>query len=617
MLRLAKNKQILQLAKRNKFLIINEKHLLTKTPYQQQIRFYNKQQEDKKKEEDEEADKLENLSFEKMAKKSKLAGSLLTPPSYTDRLKGLGQTVVNFSLKIIKMIPGLLWKSLVFTYNKLIEFIRNPAVVKDWYQYMKTGTVNFLHHNWVGAKLLYADIKTSTKLLKKVIRGVSLTRREKNQLLATVSDLFRLVPLLFFLVVPMLEFALPFAIKLFPNMLPRQFEDEDAKKIKDKQLKQTLKAKLALAKFLQDTVVIMANDLKQTSTEETKKTAEELTQFMRKVKMGEKVHNEELAKFSKFFSDEITLDNISRPQLVAMCRFLGLYEYGTDALLRYRLNTKLGRIKADDRYIAWEGVKSLSTEELVLACTERGIKVSVPKVELQNQLDSWIKLSLDQQIPPTLLILSRIFAFTDEADSSEAIKATIGSLSESVVKQVGSTDNESRLEKLKRQSELIEEELIDASSTTDSKKEEALKINEIREAIASASQDPLAIEKDQVEDLIDDIDLISEKTDSPELLKITQRVSVLLQQLEENIDSFDEKMTSEQKEILQILDTKKDGNISVQEIRDFLKGPLYKDQNFTDKQVEDIISKIDTDHDGTVSLKQLVIELKDAKKSIE
>jgi LETM1 and EF-hand domain-containing protein 1, mitochondrial len=50
--------------------------------------------------------------------------------------------------------------------------------------------------------------------------------------LATVSDLFRLVPLLFFLIVPMMEFALPFAIKMFPNMLPRQFEDEDAKKIK-------------------------------------------------------------------------------------------------------------------------------------------------------------------------------------------------------------------------------------------------------------------------------------------------------------------------------------------------------------------------------------------------
>jgi LETM1 and EF-hand domain-containing protein 1, mitochondrial len=116
-------------------------------------------------------------------------------------------------------------------------------------------------------------------------------------------------------------------------------------------MKQTLKAKLALAKFLQDTVVIMANDLKETSSEENKKIAEEFTQFMHKVKMGEKVDNNDMTKFSKFFSDEITLDNISRPQLVAMCRFLGLHEYGTDALLRFRLNSKLRRIKADDRVI--------------------------------------------------------------------------------------------------------------------------------------------------------------------------------------------------------------------------------------------------------------------------
>jgi LETM1 and EF-hand domain-containing protein 1, mitochondrial len=120
---------------------------------------------------------------------------------------------------------------------------------------------------------------------------------------------------------------------------------------KEQEMKQTLKAKLALAKFLQDTVVIMANDLKETSSEENKKIAEEFTQFMHKVKMGEKVDNSEMTKFSKFFSDEITLDNISRPQLVAMCRFLGLHEYGTDALLRFRLNSKLRRIKADDRVI--------------------------------------------------------------------------------------------------------------------------------------------------------------------------------------------------------------------------------------------------------------------------
>ena len=45
----------------------------------------------------------------------------------------------------------------------------------------------------------------------------------------TVADLFRLVPFTVFLIVPFMEFLLPFAIKLFPNMLPSTFEDKSKK----------------------------------------------------------------------------------------------------------------------------------------------------------------------------------------------------------------------------------------------------------------------------------------------------------------------------------------------------------------------------------------------------
>jgi LETM1 and EF-hand domain-containing protein 1, mitochondrial len=42
----------------------------------------------------------------------------------------------------------------------------------------------------------------------------------------TASDLMRLVPLIVVIVVPFMEFALPFALKLFPNMLPSTFQDK-------------------------------------------------------------------------------------------------------------------------------------------------------------------------------------------------------------------------------------------------------------------------------------------------------------------------------------------------------------------------------------------------------
>lgn len=40
-------------------------------------------------------------------------------------------------------------------------------------------------------------------------------------------------------------------------------------------------------------------------------------------------------RIARLFKDELTLDNISRPQLVSMCKYMGLQTYGSDTLLRY------------------------------------------------------------------------------------------------------------------------------------------------------------------------------------------------------------------------------------------------------------------------------------------
>jgi hypothetical protein len=154
----------------NKFITSREIYPLLNS---NQTRFYSEKK-------DEEEIKKQ-FSFEKMAKKSKLADSLLKPPTYGEKLKNFGNATLAFSLKIVKMIPVLLWKATVFLYKRLVEIVQNPYVVKDWYQNIKKSTSHMVHHYWVGAKLLYADIKTSTKLLKKVMKGVALSRREKNQ----------------------------------------------------------------------------------------------------------------------------------------------------------------------------------------------------------------------------------------------------------------------------------------------------------------------------------------------------------------------------------------------------------------------------------------------------
>jgi len=114
-------------------------------------------------------------------------------------------------------------------------------------------------HYWLGTKLLGKDVKIASRLVSKVLGGRTLSRRERQQLTRTTADIFRLVPMLVFVVVPFMELLLPVALKLFPNMLPSTFED---KLKKEEDMKRRISARLEVARFLQDTVAEMAGDIK-------------------------------------------------------------------------------------------------------------------------------------------------------------------------------------------------------------------------------------------------------------------------------------------------------------------------------------------------------------------
>jgi len=154
-----------------------------------------------------------------------------------------------------------------------VEELLPPPVKKPVVDRIKDG----LHHYWVGTKLLYADTKISLRILRQVVSGKELTRREKKQLRLTTSDMFRLVPFLVIVVVPFAEFALPFLLHFFPNMLPSTFEDKYEKQEKTKKV---LKARLETAKFLQTALEDMALESKDP---QKSKTSESYTEFFRKV----------------------------------------------------------------------------------------------------------------------------------------------------------------------------------------------------------------------------------------------------------------------------------------------------------------------------------------------
>jgi hypothetical protein len=63
---------------------------------------------------------------------------------------------------------------------------------------------------------------------------------------------------------------------------------------------------------------------------------------------GEQPTTKDIVKFSKLFEDELTLEHLERPQLVALCKLLELQPIGTNNLLRFQLMMQLRNIKADD-----------------------------------------------------------------------------------------------------------------------------------------------------------------------------------------------------------------------------------------------------------------------------
>ncbi|RDX63740.1 Mitochondrial proton/calcium exchanger protein, partial [Mucuna pruriens] len=321
-----------------------------------------------------------------------------------------------------------------------------------------------LQHYWFGTKLLWADIRISSRLLLKLADGKSLSRRERQQLTRTTADIFRLVPFAVFIIVPFMELLLPVFLKLFPNMLPSTFQD----KMKEQEaLKRRLNARIEYAKFLQDTVKEMAKEIQNSQSGEMKKTAEDLDEFMNKVRTGAGVSNDEILGFAKLFNDELTLDNISRPRLVNMCKYMGISPYGTDAYLRYMLRKRLQEIKNDDVLIQAEGVESLSEAELRQACRDRGLLGLLSVEEMRQQLKDWLDLSLNHSVPSSLLILSRAFSVSGKVRPEEAVQATLSSLPDEVVDTVGVTtlpsedsvsERKRKLEFLEMQEELIKEE---------------------------------------------------------------------------------------------------------------------------------------------------------------
>ena len=224
-------------------------------------------------------------------------------------------------------------------------------------------------------------------------------------------------------------------------------------------------------------------------------------------------------KFSSLFENKSTLDHLDRPQLVALCKILGISSIGPDYYLRFTLHVKLRKLEADDKLILSEGIDILTTEELQAVCRERGMTSYGLSVErLRSQLKQWLDLHLNDRIPSTILLLSRALYLPENISQENVLKAAMQALPKAIdnmtaVKLAQATgervDNTQRIEYVKREDEVIRKEKEDKEKTKISVQEEMKK-----KKLSEQSSQPIQIPDDipKAEILVDKAPLIVDKT---------------------------------------------------------------------------------------------------------
>jgi LETM1 and EF-hand domain-containing protein 1 len=129
-------------------------------------------------------------------------------------------------------------------------------------------------------------------------------------------------------------------------------------------------------------------------------------------------------------------------QLAALAKYLGISIYAPEPILRYQLRSQLNTIKADDKDLAQEGTATLSRAELEQACEARGMRVSgLSDWILRRQLDDWLELSIEKEVPMTLLVLSRAYQIATSPGqiaptAEQALQESISSIDKNVVQEV-------------------------------------------------------------------------------------------------------------------------------------------------------------------------------------
>ena len=382
-------------------------------------------------------------------------------------------------------------------------------------------------------------------------------------------------------------------------------------------------------------------------------------EFFRKIRnTDENPTPDDVVRVAKLFDDDVTLDNLTRPQLVSVSRYMQLSAFGTDNYLRFQIRHALNRIRQDDYAILREDTQSMSTAELQAACQSRGIWThKLDKEQLRESLDEWLHLHIREKISGTLLILSRAFYFVGHLDTAnqsyhymqiKGLEMTMSSLPDSLLNETElhyskeAATNKQRLEVLQEQEELIEDEAEQEEDHKAAREEERQRKDAERQresaeaALASRivprpagpkpDLDDARMTPEQLHELGEALSILSAKSsvlrerqelaemmqslpqeehetgeESGQIKSLYRRIRSMLERIDKQLEEFDHDVGGR----MNLIEASSTGKISVDDLEQALRMIKHRPD---EDSLQKIVDKLDVDLDGLVPLDD-VLEL--------
>eukprot|EP00672_Neobodo_designis_P028033 CAMPEP_0174835484 /NCGR_PEP_ID=MMETSP1114-20130205/5429_1 /TAXON_ID=312471 /ORGANISM="Neobodo designis, Strain CCAP 1951/1" /LENGTH=477 /DNA_ID=CAMNT_0016069433 /DNA_START=189 /DNA_END=1622 /DNA_ORIENTATION=- len=267
-------------------------------------------------------------------------------------------------------------------------------------------------HLYHGCILLGRNTKLATRIMVRVHKGQAITRRERLLLEKATVDLLRLVPFSVFIIVPFGEALLPVALKMFPGLIPSTFETETQGRNRAFAMEMMrVRARTKLLEHATTQVIAAQGDAEDHDV-------------LRRGLSGDRVSKKDIRKVARHFNTLAPLgwDRVrQQPRVLKnMAKALGVHKTWHGFLpvsymggpLSRSVRAQLDKLQRDDDQLRKEGLAMLTRDELEAANHMRGMRWVDDDAALVRQLQNWIDLGEENDVPYHALVFIRPSAHT-------------------------------------------------------------------------------------------------------------------------------------------------------------------------------------------------------------